>query len=272
MPKIFFRGTIGDTFLNLLKITNLNNINLNDYELIRVSKHQIKEDNLKHLTKIFKIDKKIQFIHNDDFLLNHISKDDIYFENSELSNFQSNKNLFLKSKVKSDPQLLKIGIQIDAGSHQGNYRYIDSIWIKKLINDMHNFDKKRFSFVILGNSKLDIYFDQKISIKNFSGQLSFKDWLKQISELNFLISLEGLPVFFALSNSIPVFMINQYLYKLDASIHLSWNKYLKVFNCNQIPFYKLKKKILYYFKFKNVIKPKVNTNQIMNFIFNFHEK
>jgi hypothetical protein len=67
-------------------------------------------------------------------------------------------------------------------------------------------------------------------------------------------------------------MINQYIDNLDNSIHPSWQKNLKTFNCNQMPFYKLKKKLMFYFKFKNVIKPSIKNKSIIDFLIKFYEK
>lgn len=269
MPNIFFRGTIGDTYLNLLKVKNLKNLSYNNYDFFRVSKHKINNNNLRYLSKLLGIDKKIQFINDKNFDERNLNKGDIYFEDSKISKFQVKENLFINNNNIKKNKNLVVGIQIDGGSHLGNFRFINQKWIKKLINKFQLLESYNLKFVILGNSNSKINFNNNISITNMSGKLTFNQWVNQILNLDFLISLEGLPIFLALSNKTPVYMVNQYLYEIDSSIHPSWKNLLETYNCNQEVFYKLKKRLIFYFKFKNVITPNIESRVVLEF-FKYH--
>jgi hypothetical protein len=123
----------------------------------------------------------------------------------EYIEMEPNPPVFIQPDARSDKKKFCVGVQLNCGSYQGNGRGISLGWVRKLRKTLPA-DKYSISiFGVLGEkddiNKIEA-FCSKNNIENYIGKSPFTTWLSQILALDFFITFEGFPAYFAMSQKV----------------------------------------------------------------------
>lgn len=131
-------------------------------------------------------------------------------------------NLPLISKTKSK---YLIGIQLNSGSREGNRKLLNIQWVVDVCNLL---SYKEIEILILGTTE-SFEKDQLEILESISSNVichydhSILEWMGYIASLDFLITPEGFPAFWGLSQKVPSIV---FYHEVEAILrmHVEWRK------------------------------------------------
>jgi hypothetical protein len=113
--------------------------------------------------------------------------------------------VFIQPDSRADTKKLCIGIQLNCGSHLGNERSFSLRWIKKLrkILPANKYSISLFGTLTKkGSIRKTETFCLENNIENYVGKTTFLKWLSKILAVDFFITFEGFPAYFAMSQKV----------------------------------------------------------------------
>ena len=261
--KIFYvsSGTLGDAFIVFCKLENF--IKNNHGVQVYLEWHSIHKNMLILVENFFKIVEPSIIV---DTVLQKSKKDvnEAVFSNKKKDPINSNSNGYIyEDGIKySDPiylkmnpfplkkfkkkfiknQKIKIGFQVHTGKNGYNKKIISPQWIKETINGL---DRNIYEVILYGNDNAleENKIFKNLKVINLINKLSFKDWMKKIKKLDFLVSPEGFSAFWAMSNKVTTLMF----YNDDSIIerlHKTWiENNIIIYSKNEKLIYKIIRKL-----------------------------
>jgi hypothetical protein len=119
----------------------------------------------------------------------------------------------------------RIGIQVQSGKVGGNFKGFSSKWLISVINLLSKLDY--VEVILLGDDFLGYRFLEKLqcykSVNNMLGKTKFIEWLGVIKSCDLLITPEGFPAFFSMSQKIKTITFYSDYNILDR-IHVEWRR------------------------------------------------
>lgn len=118
---------------------------------------------------------------------------------------------------------IKLGFQLYSGKIGGNFKGFSLDWIKQIRDWLPQSDVDVYLFGMSGGYDKDKIekICNKHSIINMVGKLNFIDWLRYIKSMDFFITPEGFPAFFAMSQKVKTLTFYTD-YGMIGRIHPEW--------------------------------------------------
>lgn len=120
-------------------------------------------------------------------------------------NFSSFPKLNLPVSPK-DTAVTKIGIQLNSGSRKENSKLLDINWVDEFCAHLHHRTLEVYVFGsgnYFSDSELNALTGLPSNVFNLFNKTSINKWLSGVASLDFFISPEGFPAFWALSQKVP---------------------------------------------------------------------
>lgn len=240
MKNLFLMsGTLGDAFIVILKLYE--HYKKKKILLKRISMWPDQDDSIKKVSKIFdfiEYDKPCIKLKKISDCPSIIKKLDLNYVNTSWNgmHFKSVESDFRKLKVTPYPKInikknktkkkkIRVCIQVNSGKIGGNCKIFSNKWISELIA---LFDPNRYQIYLLGTinnmDRDEIKEITKNKNVNFLvKKTKFISWMKTVVNSDFLISNEGFPAFFAMSQNVRTicFYTDK---RILTRIHPAWRK------------------------------------------------
>lgn len=119
-----------------------------------------------------------------------------------------------------------IGLQVNSGKKGGNYKHFDFETVQKLVKLVtgQGWQLKIFGTDLNIGNKIELMSRGNTNISNYIGKASFKQWLSELKQVDFFITPEGFPAFFAMSQKIRTIVFYNDIEVLKR-IHPQWKNY-----------------------------------------------
>ena len=106
--------------------------------------------------------------------------------------------------VPLEPTKCRVGIQLHSGKFPGNFKGFSLRWVSAICRSL---ESEQFRVHLFGTaegyrqSAVD-HIARTNGVSNLVGKLSFEEWLKHVAAMDFFITPEGLPAFWAMSQRV----------------------------------------------------------------------
>jgi len=123
-----------------------------------------------------------------------------------------------------------VGVQLNSGKWGGNYKGISLPWLRQLARAL---PENRYQVHLLGTGDGFRSGDitrlcETTGFHNHVGQTTFDEWLALIKAMDFFITPEGFPAFFAMSQRVPTLAVFPDSSDLWSRIHPAWRERVTV--------------------------------------------
>jgi hypothetical protein len=221
---------------------------------------------------------------NDKIIFDTIKKFNIPFINTTCFNFDKDMGLVEPEYIKMEPfpklniqskrfdnNKFKIGIQLHSGKIPGNFKGFSLPWITQIVKLL---PADRFAVYLFGTG-IGYKLHQikrmcaKYNIMDMVGRTDFLEWLAYMKSMDYFITPEGFPAFFAMSQKIKS-LIFYTDYQILGRVHPDWRKENIIISAGQETFFERLKNLFCrkIFKRNQLFKP-LKPTQIWSLIYSY---
>ena len=227
--KFLISGTLGDCYVILrklqdyLKCKNLDERNCYvSYASDTIEHHSLIKEMFQELSYLNFSEEVLMFDDNtglksiiDQFsgeFLNH-TWNGLVFESEKVQACDAKIDTFSQLGKQISSGAIKVGLQVHSGKKNKNEKVIHHSFVNKLVMQLKQYN---FEVYLFGTDKS---FVQKINnndnLYDLVGELNFNNWLENLRDMNFLVTPEGFPLFYALDHNVQCIGFYEYNYIFD---------------------------------------------------------
>jgi len=241
MRDILFSGTLGDAFIVICKVYNIHQKTGERFNLFRYSIWPGMDSPIRQLTELtgfIEYPEKCRTVKNVGETIREVVRakepyinpswngytPESWNQDPDGINMEPFPSLNLDSWHKENTKN-RIGIQLHSGQVGGNFKGLSLNWVDRILKFI---PRNEYEIHFFGTG--DGLNQRKINricldhgINNHIGKTDFKQWLSMLAGLDFLITPEGFPAFFAMSQRVKT-LVFYTDYQILGRVHPEWRK------------------------------------------------